>query len=325
MNKAASTRVIIRKDSIPTTLRIVGDVSSVLHASCFWESNNSSGSKIGKISAIRLPNERIRFGLGASAFGPYPTQAIQQLGECALIDGIPWWTTAEKPRVSRCEAEKSEMLTPFLVAWNTLDSAWAFLDSSTGFPLVKWYEQLFQHPVIRKTGVIAIQVIAQIPAGKIVDKYMSRAPLASTNKLHNNQTIVDPDLIDKYFVRNTIRNEVPPDTICTLVMVGIVIDPKAIAAAWGDDVLRRGFYNTPGITVEADVIQHTHAAVMLDSYPIPDHILGSSQSINDDIALITKEMASRTHQVSLVHIESDTFLSKAIARIGIIENVEAVF
>lgn len=324
VNKAEDTRIIIRTDSLPTTLRLVGDVGSVLRAECSWDLDISKSSKVGKISTIRLPHEGMRFGLGASAFGQYPVQAIQRLGESALIEGVPWWTSAEKPGISRREAGEGEMLTPFLVAWDTLDSGWALLDSSMHIPLIEWYEQLLRHPGIGKTGALAIEVVSQIPAEEIIDKYMCRAPLAYNNKLRKGQTIVDPDLIDKYFLRNTVCREVPPDTICTLVMVGVVVEPVFVAARWGDDVLRRGFYATPGVSSHAGVIHHTHAAVILDPYLMPDHLESSSQPIDDAIALTSQELTLGSHHVSLVHIESDTRLSQAIARIGIIENIEIV-
>lgn len=322
MNNSENTRIIMRTGNTPATLRMVGDVGYVLRALCAWKSATSAGSKAGNIAAISLPDRQMRFGLGAAAFGPSPEQAIQRLGECALIDGVSWWTPAEKSSTSRSEVGASEMLTPFLIAWDALDSAWAFLDSSSSLPLVKWYEHILEHPGIRKTGAIAVEVVAQIPAGMIADKYMYRAPLAASNTLSKGQVITDPDLIDVYFSRNTIRRAVPPDTLCTLLMVGVVIDPLVVTTTWGDGVRQRGFYATPGISSHANVIHHTHAAVVLDSRRFDGHLQDSSQSIEDKIALVAQELVAGTHEISVVHVESDTRLTQAVARIGIIENIE---
>lgn len=323
MDKPGNTRIITR-GNIPTTLSIIGDVGCVLHASCSWKPVNPAFPQVGNVASIKLQERHIRFGLGAAAFGPSPEQAIQRLGECAVVDSLPWWTPAEKPSTSRCEIGQEEMLTPFLIGWDTLDSAWALLDSPKDLPLVTWYEQILEHPSIRKTGAIAVEVVARIPAGIIVDKYMSRAPLAQSNALRKGQMITDPDLIDAYFLRNSVRGSVPLDTVCTLVMVGVVIDPVVVAATWGDDVLQRGFYATPGIIAQANVIHHTHAAVVLDSCLMDGNFYDPLQAIDADIALAVQELASGTRKVSLVHIESDTRLHRAVARVGIIENIELI-
>ncbi len=323
MDKFGNTRMITLSN-IPTTLMLFGDVGAVLHAECSWKPASPAFSQTGNVALIKLQEQRIRFGLGAAAFGPSPEHAIQRLGECGVVDSIPWWTPAEKPSTSRCEMGEAEMLTPFLIAWDTLDSALALLDSPMDLPLVKWYEQILEHPSIRKTGAIAVEVVARIPAGIIVDKYMYRAPLAQTNELHKGQMITDPDLIDAYFLRNSVRGSVSLDTVCTVVMVGVVIDPIVVAATWGDDVLRRGFYATPGIIAQANVIHHTHAAVIFDSSLMDGNSHNPLRSIDDDMALAARELASGTRKVSLVHIESDTRLHRAAARIGIIENIELI-
>src|SRR6266487_3963356 len=101
VNETENTRIVMRSDKTPTTLRVVGDVGSVLRASCIWEPATSGSPQRGNISTIRLPDARMRFGLGAVAFDPSPELAIQRLGECALIEGIPWWIPAERPSTSR--------------------------------------------------------------------------------------------------------------------------------------------------------------------------------------------------------------------------------
>lgn len=315
-----NTRVVMRPDARPTTLRMIGDVGCVLRASCIWNPFPLVGSEKGNISAIRLPDEDLHFGLGAAAFGQSPELAIQRLGESALIAGIPWWTPAEKPGVSYQEGKASEMLTPFFIAWDRLDTAWASLDFSSGISLIEWYEHILNHPGIRKSGAMAIEVLAQVPAKEIVDKYMCRAPLTQNNTLPRDRLITDPDLIDLYFVRNAICHAVPMDTVCTLVMVGVVVDPVVVASTWGDEVLRRGFYVTPGISSHANVIQHTHATVILDSWPVDVH--ASLSSIEEEFALIDHGLALGRHTFSVVHIENDTRLSQAMARIGIIEKIE---
>lgn len=325
MNKIESTRIMMRPGNRPTTLSILGDVGTILRASCVWKSPTSEGSQAGNIAAIGLPDERLRFGLGAAAFGQSPELAIQKLGECALIEGIPWWTSAEQPGTSQREEGTAEMLTPFLFAWDGLDSAWASLTSSCSLPLVEWYEQLMEHPAIRKTGAIAIEVVAQVPAEAIVDKYMCYAPLAQTNTLRAGQLITDLDLIDTYFLRDTIRHTVPLDTICTLVMVGIVVDPIVVAAKWGNNILERGFYVTPGIGSHANVIHHTHAAVILDSCSMYTNHYNAATSIDTEISMTAQELTSVPHKVAVVHIENDTRLRQAIARIGIIETIKTWF
>ncbi len=322
MNKAESTRVVIRPDDAPTTLRIRGDVGSILRATCTWKSASHPNSESGNISTQVLPDPQIRFGLGASAFGSPPVVAIQQLGESLLIDGIPWWTPAEKPMTSHCECGQTEMLTPFLITWDKLDSAWASLDSSSSLPLVNWYESLLEHPSLKKNGAITVEIVTQVPTKQVVDKYMCRAPLAQNNNLSNGQLITDPDLIDTYFQRNAIRRTVPTDMLCTMVMIGVVIDPVTFTARWGNGILQRGFYVTPGMKSHAKVIQHTHAAVIPNSRPIDRILQLPLQSIDSEIAAITQETLQGKHRVYITHIENDTRLSQAIARVGIVNNIE---
>jgi hypothetical protein len=306
----------------PTTLSIIGDVGSILRATCRWQSTGLESAQTGNISRINLREQRIHFGLGAAAFGSAPEQAVQRLGESAVIDSLPWWTPAEKPSISRCEDGQAEMLTPFLIGWDILDSASASLDSSEDLPLILWYEQLLRHPVLRKTGAIAVEVVARIPARNIVDKYMYCAPLAQSTTLREGQLITDPHLIDAYFLRNSVRNSVPPDTVCMLVMVGVVVDPVTVAAQWGGDILQRGFYATPGIVSQATVIHHTHAAAILDPDPMDHHPRSFAHSIEQETIQATQMLTSGTHAVSLIHIESDTQLSRAVARIGVIEHIK---
>jgi hypothetical protein len=315
------TRITLQRNA-PTTLSIIGDVGSILRATCRWQSSGPASAQTGNISRINLREQRIHFGLGAAAFGSPPEQAVQRLGESAIIDSLPWWTPAEKPSTSRCEDGQAKMLTPFLIGWDILESASASLDSSEDLPLIMWYEQLLHHAALRKTGAIAVEVVARIPARNIVDKYIYCAPLAQSTTLRGGQLITDPDLIDAYFLRNSVRYLVPPDTVCLLVMVGVVVDPVAVAAHWGGDILQRGFYTTPGIVSQATVIHHTHAAVILDPDPVDHHLCSSAQSIEHETVQATQELASGTHKVSLVHIESDTRLRRAVARIGVIENIE---
>lgn len=316
-----NTRISLQGNA-STTLSIIGDVGSILRAACRWQPASPASAQPGSVSRINVREQGIRFGLGAAAFGSFPEQAVQLLGESAVIDNLSWWTPAAKPSISRCEDEQTEMLTPFLIGWDILDSASASLDSSEDLPLIRWYEQLMNHPSLRKTGAIAVEVVARIPARNIVDKYMCSAPLARNAALREGQLITDPDLIDSYFLRNSVRAAVPPETVCTLVMVGVVVDPIVVAARWGGEILQRGFYTTPGIVSQATVIQHTHAAVILDSGPLDTYACRSVQSIEYEMAQVTQNLASGMQNVSLVHIENDTRLSQAVARIGVIESIE---
>lgn len=204
INQVEGTCIVIHPDTAPTTLRVIGDVRVVLRASCSWKLSPSAGAEAGSIAAIRLPDGCMRFGLGAAAFGPFPELAVQRLGECVLLEGVPWWTPAERMSASRREDKGAELLTPFLIEWDTMNSAWGWLDSASTLSLLKWYEGLLSHPVIGRTGAIAVEIVAQIPAGMIVDKYMCRAPLAHNNTLARGQLITDPDLIDVYFLRNAV-------------------------------------------------------------------------------------------------------------------------
>lgn len=321
MERFENTRIILQGNA-STTLSIIGDVGSILRAACRWQPTSPASAQLGTISRVNLREQGIHFGLGAAAFGSSPEQAVKLLGEYAVIDNVSWWTPAEKPSTSRCEDGQAEMLTPFLIGWDILDSASAFLDSPEDLPLIVWYEQLMNHSSLRRTGAIAVEVVARVPARNIVDKYMCCAPLAQNAALREGQLITDPDLIDSYFLRNSVSTLVPPDTACILIMVGVVVDPVVVAAHWGGDILQRGFYTTPGIISRAAVIHHTHAAAVLDSSPTDLYAHSSAQSIGDETIRITQKLASGIHRVSLVHIESDTRLSQAVARIGVIEKIE---
>ncbi len=101
-----------------------------------------------------------------------------------------------------------------------------------------------------------------------------------------------------------------------------MVDPAIVAATWGDDILRRSFYATPGISSSAKVIHHTHTVVVLGSSPIHEELHEPLASIDDKVTLITQGLAAERQRVYAVHIESDTRLSRAVARIGIIENIE---
>jgi hypothetical protein len=257
-----------------------------------------------------------------AAFGYPPEQAIQRLGECALIEGIPWWTPAQRPSRSRQEAGHSALLTPFLVTCNTLDSAWAALDSVSGLSLVRWYEHIFEHPQVRSAGAIAVEVVAEIPAGMILDRYMYRSPLAQSSTLSAGQIIVDARLMDEYFLRNSIRRTVPAETLCTLVMVGVVLDPTHIARTWGEELLQRAFYTVDGMPSDTRVLHHTHATVILDSFLSGGQLRFSHHSFEQRMDLVAQRLASRPQNVSVVHIESDLRLNQALARIGIIDDIE---
>src|SRR5947208_2297328 len=99
IKKNLGTCFAIQPNPMPTTLYLIGDVRTVLYASCTLERSTSEGSQTGNTVTIKLPDERMRFGIGAAAFGPLPELAIQQLGECALIEGIPWWAPTKQPSV----------------------------------------------------------------------------------------------------------------------------------------------------------------------------------------------------------------------------------
>jgi hypothetical protein len=281
-------------------------------------------SSKGNIDTVRLPANDLRFGIGVAAFGHPPEQAIEHLGECALIEGIPWWTPAQKPSRSRQEVGNATLFTPFLVTCNALASAWAVLDAVSGLSLLGWYERIFDHPRVRSAGAIAVEIVAQLPAGMILDRYMCRSPLAGRSTLSAGQTIVDVTLLDEYFLRNSIRRALPPDTLCTLVMVGIVLDPVIVARTWGEELLHRAFYTVDGRPSDARVIHHTHASVILDSLPASGQLRLSHHSFEKRMDLVAQQLASQPQHVSVVHIESDLRLNQALARIGIIDDVEIV-
>lgn len=326
-----ATRVTMRHPSMATTLHIIGSVEDVLRSTCSW--NPGAPTDAGHIYEVAVPDGAMRFGLGAGAFGVPADDAVELLGECALLEGKPCWTPATPDATARAEPHNSSLLTPFLFEWDELDSVWAWRESTTGIALDQWYEYLLSYleeAGVCETGAIAIEIVAHVPAHQIVDKRLRRAPLVK-NRPVDGQLITHASHIDEFFLRNAVRAgmsklAVPLDTTCLVIMVGVAIHPAMVARRWGPDTiaLRRGFYATPGITSRAAAIHHTHALVVLNSWPTTtdQELLRRSPEVNvSEAAQLMTEWAVKQDTMHLVHLENDTEVHRAIARIGIIRNI----
>jgi hypothetical protein len=316
---ASVTRLQVHRDSPATTVTLAGGVGPVLQSTCVWTAGDAGAGGVGAgddgaIRAIDMSRDGLAFGLGAAAFGEPHDQAVQQLGEYVLVDGASWWTPATRPITSRYEAPGAPILTPFLFRWDRMSTATARLSSPSPVPLVYWYEHLLRVLVrdgVCPTGAIALKVVADVPAALIVEKQLARAPLRE-HRPADERLITDEAHLDDYFVRNTAARAY--HAWCTIVMVGIVVDPQLVAATWGPEFIERGFYTTPGISATAEAIHHTHALVTAQ---LP---AGAAEQSRADAALDGLLTGARSAQAT--HIENDTLLYQADARIGAVCAVE---
>lgn len=301
-----------------TKLRLVGDVSPVLKSTCVWAPD---GPRVaGFIRAVEAQG-KAKFGLGAAAFGTPPERAVRHIGECVLIDGKPWWTPAALQTSSRCESPSLPLHTPFLFQWDSMTSAMATLRSADALRLDQWYEHLLRRLAelgVGKTGAIAVQTIASMPARMISDKHLTRAPL-SENRPRDRRLIIDPRHLDTYFLRNAAIRAYGRDTWCIVSMLGVAIDPAVAVAAFGPEFVQRGFYVTPGVARESAIIHHTHALVAV--WPSQELPGGRPADTAERIRYITDELAAWGPESLATHIENDTLLTHAQARIGMISAV----
>ncbi len=298
-----------------TRLRLLGDVGPVLKSTCVWEPGHSRAA--GQIRAVDLA-EKDKFGLGAAAFGAPPEHAVRQMGECVLIEGKPWWTPAAMRTSSRSESAGLPLHTPFLLQWDEMASAVATMRSADALRLDQWYEYLLRRLAelgVGQTGAIAVQTMASMPARMITDKHLARAPLTE-NRPRDHRLIVDERHLDTYFLRNAAVRAYGRDTWCVVIMLGVVIDPAAAAATWGQEFVQRGFYCTPGIARESGIIHHTHALVA--AWPSQEPADGRPADTAERISYVTAELAAGRPGSLATHIEDDTLLRHAQARIGVV-------
>lgn len=301
-----------------TRLWLFGDVSPVLNSTCEWAPDRAPVA--GMIRALDVQG-KAEFGLGAAAFGTPPEHAVRQMGECVLIEGRPWWTPAAMRTASRCESSGLPLHTPFLFQWDSMTSAVATLRSADAVRLDQWYEHLMRRVAglgVGEVGAIAVQTIATMPARMISDKHLVRAPLTE-NRPSDRKLIVDEQHLDTYFLRNAAIRAYGSDAWCVMIMLGVAIDPTAAEAAWGSDFIRRGFYLTPGVARESTIIHHTHALVA--AWPSPEPPGGGLADTAERIKYITDELAACAPDSLATHIENDTLLSHAEARIGVVGTV----
>jgi hypothetical protein len=307
-----------------STLRIVGDVGPVLESTCVWDPQANMGNNSGLIRPIEVGHVATQFGLGAGIFGSPPEHAIQQLGEYVLIGGTSWWTPAAPVTNSRCVATHATLLTPFLFHWDNVASVRATLKSPTALPLIQWYDSLLsrlEQQGLCETGAIAIELVAEIQAGMVVDKHLSRAPLVD-NRPIDHLLITDERHIDEYFLRDAVRHALAATDPCTIVMIGVAVRPPLVMSHWGDEVLRRGFYATPGTSTRSTVVHHTHATVIAGGGASQAALLDVQDGAPHAMASVARQVAAGGLGAYVVHVESDSLLSLAHARIGVIEAVE---
>jgi len=307
----------------PTTLWLTGDVGHILNSTCVWSPRDIDGEP-GAVRAVDVADDGLPFGLGAAAFGEPPARAVQQLGEYVLVDGRSWWTPAARPVSSRYEPPGSPALTPFLFRWDGMASAVARLESPTPVSLICWYEHLMRQLTklgVGRTGMIAVEVVADIPARLIVDKQLARAPLRE-HRPPDELLITDEAHLDEFFVRNGASHAYGGGGWCTVVMVGVAADPHQAAVTWGEDVLRRAFYTTPGVSESETLIHHTHALVTERLRPAERAGEWPGAAV-ERLTRTTQSLASGAHRVQATHIESDTQLYNAEARVGAIGEIQA--
>jgi hypothetical protein len=316
---AAATRVRVDPAAPAGVLALTGDVGPVLESRCFWPpvaaepcTVDTKRGRAGAIRAVDVARDGLPFGIGSAAVGHPAEHAVGRLGEYVLIDGQSWWTPAELPTSSRAEPSDAPVLTPFLLRVDQLRTAVAELDSPVPVALVEWLAHLVRVLVESgacPTGAVGAQIVADLPAVSIVDKHLIRAPLASARPA-DGHLITDASHVDTFFRRNATRAGYPPDTRCTLVMVGVVAAAEPVAAAWGPEFLGRCFYTMPGAGTHA-VLHHTHGLVMAGPST------GDPLSIDAASARLAAaaDPAGSAH-VQALHIESGTRLHRAQARLG---------
>jgi hypothetical protein len=318
----SATRLDSNLTSAPTALRLTGDVGPVLRSTCAWVPEQS-GTAAGNIRAIDVFPEIPCSGLGVSAFGSPPERAVQRLGEFVMIEGASWWTPAMVPTQSRAEPPGTLILTPFLVYWDHMVSASAALRSSSPVPLVHWYEYLLQQLAYRgicETGVIAVRIIANMPARLIADKHLVRAPLREAQP-RDGQLITDNKHLDEYFLTNAAARAHGDDTWCTVIMVGVAVDPAAAGDVRKREFIQRGFYTMPGAVRTSAIMHHTHALVTRQ-VPAPGAGGEEAGDVAGRLRHITREWVAGARTVQVVHIENDTLLHHADACIGTISTMD---
>lgn len=291
---ARATDLVVNPGGPGTTLRLVGDVGPVLRSECVWRPGVAT--QTGDIVTVDPAAESLPFGLGAAAFGQPPEDAVQRLGEYVLIAAESWWAPAGATGGSVLEDPGEPMLTPFVIRWDLLESARATLTSAEPIRLVHWYDHVMRELVARgacTTGVLAVELTTTGRAGRIVDKQLSRPPLQS-NRPDDRGLITDARHLDAYFRRNAVAHAYGVDTECTVIMVGVVVDPTIANSAWEPEIIRRSFYTTPGLTSSAKAIHHTHALAQAAGAP----------------NVVT-------------HIENDTLITSAELRIGAVAAIES--
>lgn len=317
----SATNLHSAADAAPAGLWLAGGVEPVLQSTCEWAPGGSSGAT-GVIRTVDLSTDGLRFGLGAGAFGTPPERAIQSLGEYLLVEGRSWWTPAAAPTLSRSEPPDSVLLTPFLLRWDHIRSAGATLRSPRPVPLARWYGYLLHRLAglgMCRTGIIAVEIVADVPAGLIADKHLIRAPLRELRP-RDGQLIIAEKHLDEYFLCDVVARAHGDDMWCTAVMAGVVAAPALMTAAWADEFLRRSFYVMPDAVGTSAVAHHTHALVMPR---LPAAKAGGDQAgtHGERLRPVPLERASGTRPVQAVHIEDDTFLLHADARIGVVDAV----
>lgn len=315
------TRLELNSAAPPTTLGLVGDVEPVLLSTCFWAPEPAS-DRAGAIRAIDVSNDSLCYGLGAAAFGLPPERAVQELGEYVLVDRHSWWTPAARSASSRLETAQAPVLTPFMIRWDNMGTATATLNSTEPIPIVQWYEHLMRSLTAAgacRTGTMTVEVVADVPARQVVDKRLMRAPLQE-HRPADRKPITDESNLDAYFLRNAVTNAYRPDELCTMLMMGVVVDPVVAQATWGPDVIRRGFYPTPGVVATSSVIHHTHGLVTVR---IPPNTAGASLSSPDGrFAWTARQLSTSASPVLATHLKNDTLIHEAIARVGVVEHID---
>ncbi|HEX5996818.1 MAG TPA: hypothetical protein VFY84_16885 [Jiangellales bacterium] len=312
---AAVTQLRLIDGGPPTALRLTGDVGPVLESTCVWDPHET-GDRSGAVRAVDLLEDRHRYGLGAAAFGAPPERAVHQLGEYVLVDSRSWWTPAARPASSRQEPRDAVVLTPFLIEWDRMTTATARLDSPTTVPLVHWYDHLVRRLIELgrcRTGIVVVEILAETEARLVTDKHLAVAPLRE-NRPADRRLITDDPHLDRHFVRNGAAAAFG-DARCAVVMVGVVAHPALALAIYGPELVGRAFYATPGISASAGVVQHTHAVVA---------VLGPAVrwpvNVADEFGDPTGDLDPAG--VLVTHIENDTRLFRAAARIGVVDTIE---
>lgn len=315
LDLAAVTELQLIDGGTPTPLRLIGDVGPVLESTCDWDPRGT-GDRAGAVRAVDLSGGRHRYGLGAAAFGAPPERAVHQLGEYVLVDSRSWWTPAARPTSSRQEPRDAVVLTPFLVEWDRMTTASARLDSPTSVPLVHWYDHLVQRLIelgTCRTGIVVVEILAETEARLVTDKHLAVAPLRK-NRPADRRLITDDPHLDRYFVRNGAAAEFG-DARCAVIMVGMVTHPALALAIYGPELVERVFYTTPGIRASSRVVQHTHAVVAASGQP-PRRSDDGADEFGDPTGDLEPP------GVLVTHIENDTRLLRATARIGVVDTIE---